>query len=385
MDFNISDSFLSDFPLTVFVAAFALLLSWIMQLWFLLKRVFPLAVYKNPEINHNIEEPLSVIICAKNESNNLKKFLPEILTQEYPNYEVIVVNDCSEDNTETILAELKEKYPKLYYTTIPVDKKFKHGKKLAISIGIKAAKNENLVFTDADCRSVSKKWLKHMATALTKDNIEIVTGFGGYEKRRGFFNQLVRYDAFFAAIQYMGFTASKKPYMGTGRNLAYKKGLYIKTKGFRNHSHILSGDDDLFVHQAANKENTTILINKESQTISKAPDSFKEWIDQKSRHLSTTPLYKKNIKRELALEPLSRIIFWTSAVFLMFFNIFVLLASFFIVTKIIMQLIMWRKIAKKMEQEKLYLSVTWFEFIHPFLLLIPYFGYLLGKEKNSWK
>ena len=199
-------------------------------------------------------EPVSVVICAQNEELNLKKFLPSVLNQNYPEYEVIVVDDCSTDNTADVLSEFKLKYKNLRVTFINKDDKFSHGKKLALTVGIKGAKHEWLLLTDADCEPVNENWIKTMSQNFTKDT-SVVLGYGGYFRKRSILNNLIRFDALFIALQYFSLALKGKPYMGVGRNLAYRQSLFFKNKGFASHYQLLSGDDDLFINEVANKKN----------------------------------------------------------------------------------------------------------------------------------
>lgn len=361
-----------------------LVFSWIIQLLFYLIRVVPLAFYKQKKSDVQKQLPASVIICAKNEAHNLKKFLPTILSQDYSDYEVIVVNDCSEDETELVLAELKSKFPHLYYTNIPIDHKFSHGKKLAISLGIKAAKHENMVFTDADCKAESDLWLQHMMKGFSNPSKDIVLGFGGYEKRKGFINLLVRYDTFFAAIQYFGYALSGKPYMGVGRNLAYKKSLFNKNNGLQSHMHIASGDDDLFISETADKKNTTVVIHPEAHTTSVSPLTMRKWRDQKSRHLTTATHHKRSIQFSLILEIISRIILLSVGIYLILINTFVIIAASAILSRLMIQLFLWRRIAKQLKQGNLYWSVLFFDWLHPIMLLWAYSGNI-RRNKKRWK
>ncbi len=374
---------LSPVQLAIFSIFF---ISWLIQIRFLLVRVRPLAFFKPcyDEVS-NSKRPVSVIICAKNEAENLQKFLPLILTQNYPNYEVVVVNDCSEDDSELILAGLKEKYSHLYYTNIPIDRKFRHGKKLALTIGIKAARNEYLVLTDADCYPRSEHWLSEMMKGFNNSERDIVLGVGCYKKERGFTNLLTRYDTFFTAIQYLGFALSGNPYMGVGRNLAYKKKLFVKNNGFRNHSHILSGDDDLFVHEVANKNNVSIVIRPNAQTLSIAPESLKQWKNQKSRHLSTAPYYKFNIKTELISESLSRQLLIYLGIILIIINTFVIFTAVTIIIKYLIQFFFWKRISKKLSQKRFELKMFIFDIIHPWFLLWAYSAYFFSRNRNKWK
>jgi biofilm PGA synthesis N-glycosyltransferase PgaC len=264
-----------------------------------------LAFYKSKE-KENKKDPVSVIICAKNEVKNLRKFLPVVLDQHYPNYEVIVVNDCSWDETEEYLKEIKPQYPHLIVSTIREQDKYRHGKKFALTLGIKAAKSEILLMTDADCMPAGKNWISLMISAYKPDT-EIVLGYGGYIREKGLLNSLIRFDTFQVAVQYLSFALSRNAYMGVGRNLCYRKSIFFKSKGFANHYHLFSGDDDLFVKENANARNTRIEINKEAFTYSEAKHTFGEWFKQKARHGTTANYYKSNHKILLSLFTLSNI------------------------------------------------------------------------------
>jgi glycosyltransferase involved in cell wall biosynthesis len=232
----------------------------LLQLYYVLVVYRKLAIFKSPDLESQLNSPLSVIICAKNEVQNLKKNLSSILNQNYPNFEVIVVNDCSNDGTEWYLRDLSLDYKNLKIVTINDHPRFKHGKKFAVTMGIKAAQNENLVFTDADCFPESEHWLSLMQRNFDNQT-DIVLGYSPYEIKGGFLNKFIRFETFYTAINYLSYALRGIPYMGVGRNLAYKKSLFFKGKGFASHMHILSGDDDLFVNQNANNFNTKIEIH----------------------------------------------------------------------------------------------------------------------------
>ena len=339
--------------------------------------------YKQKD-RHTSNEPVSVIICARNEVENLKKYLPIVLTQDYPNYEVIVVNDCSCDESEETLAVLQTKYPRLRVTTINEDKKFYHGKKLALTIGIKAAKNELLLLTDADCYPVDKNWINRMQQNFT-DKTEIVLGYGGYINKKGWLNRLIRFDTFFIALQYFGLTLAGKPYMGVGRNLAYRKSTFFKNKGFARYSYILSGDDDLFINNIAKKNNIKIEIDKTSHTRSLPKTTLKKWLTQKRRHLTTGKYYKAKSKFILGLEILSRNFFYLSFIILLVlkFNYKIILIAFLI--RLLLQSIIIKKGMNRLQEKGFLLLTTLFDIILPiinFYLLIS--NYLITKH-NKWK
>jgi cellulose synthase/poly-beta-1,6-N-acetylglucosamine synthase-like glycosyltransferase len=311
-----------------------------------------------------IHEPVSVVICARNEYENLKLNLPSVLNQDYPSFEVIVVNDCSYDKSEELLKDLCTQYSNLRYTNIPIDEKFVHGKKLALTIGIKSAKNELLLLTDADCKINSEKWISKM-TQHFSDDIDIVLGYGPYSKRKGFLNKIVRTDTFFIALQYFSFSLNGFTYMGVGRNLAYKKSLFFKNKGFASHSNLLSGDDDLFVNSVAGKGNVKIEIDKETFAYSATKKTIKEWVRQKKRHLTTGSKYKLTHKFLLGTEILTRMGFYLLLIVLLCLGVSVETVMKATASKLFIQIIVFKIVQNRLDEKDLLLSSLILDFIMP--------------------
>jgi len=262
----------------------------------------------------SFSNPISIIICAKNEEENLKENLPKILNQKYFNFEVIVVNDQSIDGTSFLLEELEKSYSNLVVVTIDNHVNQKIGKKFALTLGIKTAKYEHLLLTDADCVPNSENWVKQMSSNFNTS--EIVLGFGGYQKRKSLLNKFIRFDTFNVAQQYLSFALAGQTYMGVGRNLAYKKSLFFDNKGFASHIHIPSGDDDLFIQEIAPKSTVTIEMSEDTHTTSEVIQSWREWAYQKRRHITTAPLYKTKFKILLTLYPYAQLLFWVSIILL---------------------------------------------------------------------
>ena len=343
----------------------------------------PLSRFKTSRLTGTYsEEPISVIICARNEDDNLTEFLPKVLSQDYKNFEVVVVNDCSWDNTEHVIDEFSKIFPNLRKANIKEDAYYKHGKKFAMLVGIKAATHNRLVFTDADCYPASTKWLSEMAQSFNNEK-EIVLAYGAYEKKNGFLNLLIRYDTFSIAVQYLSAALKGKAYMGVGRNLAYTKELFFREKGFSKHYHIQSGDDDLFVNQAANDKNVNICIDKEAITYSKPKLSLKEWRIQKARHLSTSPLYTQASQLKLAFNYFSLYFFYFSLLALLSQSSTLLLFPIVWIVKGICQLLIMNKSSQKLnEYDLLWVSV----FLEPVLLIIyPIFHITkLFYKPNKW-
>lgn len=357
--------------------------AFLIEVFYYLYFYFSVAKFIHPELT-NKKPPVSVIICARNEEKNLSEFLPAVLEQDYPEYEVIVVNDCSEDDSYIVLGEFLKKYTHLKVSNINRDPKFTHNKKFAQLIGIKAAKNEILLFTDADCRPESDKWLALMVSRF-EEKIDFVLGYGGYMRNKGLLNSYLRYDTMFIAMQYMGMTLRGIPYMGVGRNLAYRRSLFFQKKGFGGHTHLASGDDDLFVNANATRENTAIEFRKDSQTRSVPSSGFKEFFRQKSRHLTTARYYKLSDKMILAIEPVARIIFYSALVILLSSLYLWPFATGLFGFRLIIQLIIFMVVRERLNEKGILPLIPIFDILSPFINLMIYVSSRKQEtSKNLW-
>ncbi|MBR4264635.1 MAG: glycosyltransferase [Bacteroidales bacterium] len=328
--------------------------------------------------------PVSVIICAKNEAENLKERLKYILDQDYPDFEVIVVNDQSTDDTELVLDEYKQLYKNLYVTEISHDRFFRQGKKLALTIGIKAAKNEWLLLTDADCIPTSEHWIRTMAQHFTEQN-DFVLGYGGYEERPGMLNKLIRYETGFIALQYFTYAESGMPYMGVGRNLAYRKSLFDKTRGFASHSRLMSGDDDIFVNDNAQKKRVAVSYNPNSFTMCLPKMSFSDWNSQKQRHYTASERYKKKHKLVLGLEVFSRSLFYIMTAFISCFPpLYIITGSLFLLRYLLFIRAVYH-MSEKFRIKDVKALALLFDIILPYINMVQFVLGRIRKERLKWK
>lgn len=373
---------LTTYELILFIV---LIFSVFVQLFYYLLIYARVATKRSNKLVNTIDEspPVSVVICARNEEENLEQFLPLVLEQEYPTFEVVVVDDCSVDNTDMVLRRLAEKYPHLRTTTIKPDNKFRHGKKLALTVGIKAANHSWLLLTDADCKPASKYWIREMAKNFKAPN-QVVLGYGGYSKGRGGLNRLIRYDTFYIAMQYLGFAKFGLPYMGVGRNLAYKKELFFENKGFANHNHMLSGDDDLFVQQVAKKQNTCVELSPMAHTRSVASATFKEWVNQKRRHLSTSPKYRAGVKVWLGLEPFSRLMFWCAGILLLLNQNYLMVVGGIMLFRLLITSIILKIAMNRLNERKIFLLSFVYDLFSPLYTGVLLLANSLTKKRSKW-
>jgi glycosyltransferase involved in cell wall biosynthesis len=269
-----------------------------------------IAFYKLKAKTKTQQHPVSVIICARDEDENLARNLPGVLVQSYRStYEVVAVNDNSLDDSKYILQELKKTFKSLNVVELTQEAVHISGKKYPLSIGIREAKHEVLLLTDADCVPASEHWVEKMQDGYD-ENIEIVLGYGAYHKTKGLLNKLIRFETFHTALQYLSYALAGLPYMGVGRNLSYKKSLFLRSKGFSSINHIPSGDDDLFINKVATKNNTAVVIDPDAVTRSIPRTTWAGWLRQKSRHYTTAKYYKPKHKFLLGLYFTTQFIFY---------------------------------------------------------------------------
>ena len=253
------------------------------------KKAFPVSE-KKADLNPLADDcpPVSIIICAHNEAQNLATHLDRLINQNYHSFEVIVVTHNSYDESLNILTSLQHRFKHLKIIECN-DRRV--GKKFALAKGIQAATHEVLLLTDADCKPESNDWLQKMVADM-KGQTEIILGFAPHEEAPGFLNKFIRYETVYTAMQYLSFALAGIPYMGIGRNMAYKKKLFLKAKGFKKHQHLASGDDDLFINEVAHSRNTTVQLDPTTFVYSKPKSTWAAYHRQKERHFSTGRHYQ---------------------------------------------------------------------------------------------
>jgi biofilm PGA synthesis N-glycosyltransferase PgaC len=358
-------------------------LCFIIQLYYLIGVHSRLTRFKPTEQLPEVLIPVSVIISARNEAKNLQENLPVILQQNYPDFEVVVINDCSYDTSDIVLEDMQREYPHLKVVTITEHDRFKTGKKFALTLGIKAAKNEYLLFTDADCKPASEHWITLMAANFSS-SAQIVLGYSPYYKTRNFLNPFIRFETIKTAISYLSSALGGNPYMGIGRNLAYTKSLFFSQKGFASHMHVISGDDDLFVNQHATSGNTVVEIHPDAFMYTSAKTTMTSWYRQKKRHMGVGKLYKNKHRRMLSFDAISGSLFYILIILCFIFKYEPLLALGLFVFRLILQLIIYVKIFKKLSGKDLIWYLPIFDIIYYMYLNV--FG-LIGTflKTTQWK
>ncbi len=348
--------------------------------YFVIFSKFSYATPRQPKSSHNF--PVSIIICAKNEAENLRKNIPLWLEQDYPDFEIILINDSSTDDTKEIMESFATSHSIVHTVDIENNEAFWSNKKYSLTLGIKRAMHPRMLFTDADCKPASNQWLKLMTADLSEEK-QMVLGYGAYDKQPGFLNSLIRYETLMTAVQYFSFAMRGMPYMGVGRNLAYTSQLFYDNRGFMSHMEVNSGDDDLFVNEVANSENVAVCYHPDAFTYSAPKSKFSEWFRQKRRHITTAHHYKTKHKLLLGLYYLSNLLFWVLATLCLIFQDWKI-PLMLILFRILLQYILLGPATQLLQEKKLRI---WLPFLELFLVsfqLIIFITNSFSKPKR-WK
>lgn len=367
-----------DFPGILFLVFCTMVLT---QLIYAV--IVPLRVVLHKKGTRIDKKPgVSIIVCARNEEDNLFKNLPAVLTQDYPKYEVIVVNDMSVDESKHILQAYQKQYPHLRIIELEKNRHRKFSKKMPLTIGIKGAENNILVMIDADCYPAGNQWLKTLVSNYSEGK-EIVIGYGPYEKLPGFLNRLIRYDTAQIAATYFGFAKNRRPYMAVGRNMSYTRTRFFEVDGFKRHYHIQSGDDDLFMSDAATRKNVALEMSPESFVYSHPKQSFAEWIKQKQRHYTTAPKYRLINKLLLGIFPGSLILMLLSFLILLFNYKWWLFVVTLLVFRYLVYWLITSALFKKLAVRDLIIWFPVIELIHA--IVMPFIYYSSDKRgPDKW-
>ena len=332
-------------------------------------------------------EPVSVVICARDAYEYLTELVPALLSQDYPDFEIVIVNDCSDDETEEYLKDLERKESRIKPVQLKQHLNFFNGKKFPLSMGIKSAKNDLLILTECNCMPTNDQWLRSVVNCYGSKT-EIVIGYSPYVQKKSTLNRLMRFDALQQGLLYLSAALKRHPYMGIGRNLSYRKELFYRNKGFISHYTTSVGDDDLFIGQAANKKNTEVLIDAENAIRTNPTGNFRLWMRQKSSRYSTIPQYSLRARLSLSLFYISQFLFYASFITLLVLNpafqlsfgavYYIPILAFFFLLRFGTQLFIYYKASKRLGERGLLPGLLIYDLL--FTLLSPLFR-LMGRMR----
>ncbi|MDO5523085.1 MAG: glycosyltransferase [Bacteroidia bacterium] len=358
------------------------IISGAVSLFFIVQLIYYLWIYRKPyayelkrdksQLSADNLPSVSVIIASKNESENLQKYLPSILEQDYPHFEVVVVNMGSTDETDMLLKGLSQKYTNLYHTYVPAEAEDLNDKKLALTLGIKAAKNDVLLFTEAYCVPVSNKWIQEFANEFSNGK-DIVLGFCRLEiEKKVAMRKFILYDNLVHGLKYLSLAIIGKPFMGIGRNMAYKKEIFFERKGFSPILNIEAGEDDLYINKIVKRKNVGVVVSPESMTKSDVVNNFFTWRALKSKYLYTKQFYRGISSFVFGFETLSKYLFYLSVVAGIAYGVFhenypiIAFSVILLIARFIVQLNIIGKNSRLFGAGKFHINLLFFDIFQPF-------------------
>ena len=388
--FDILVSSLAKWELGVLIL---MVLLMVYQLYYYL-RYINFSNRKYIESNQSTLPKVSVVVCAHNERENLENYLHTLLSQDYPEYEVIVVDDESEDNSLIVLEQYARQYPNFYHTFVPQGARVISSKKLALTIGIKAAHYDYILLTDADCRPESRNWIREMMKGYDHESTEMVIGFSPYFERETLLSGLISYDTLFNGLQYMGMARAGHPYMGVGRNLSYRRSTFFNNQGFQGLLDVRAGDDDLFVNKVTTnyrkrnhrKSNVNVVCNPDALTWSAPKTTWKQWMQQKQRHLSVSNKYTSLNKFRLTIEPFTRGMIYILLLVALSLGSHMLMATVIMLwfIRLLIMLFVINRAAYKLQLGRFSLEIILYDILLPIVTLYLLTVNTFRKQKIYW-
>ena len=344
-------------------------------------RFSKLAFYKR-QVRMKVDdelEPVSIVVCARDAYEQLSELIPALLSQDYPQFEVVVVNDCSDDETEEYLKDLERREPRIKPVQLRQHLNFFIGKKFPLSVGIKSASYDLMVLTDFDCMPTSNLWLRSMVSCYDY-NTEVVIGYCRMNNTGGLLNRLIRFDALQTGFLYLSSALAGKPYMGVGKNLSYRQRLFFRNKGFTSHYGMTAGEDDIFIGQVATKKNTKVQIDAEDAITCAPPSSFGTWARERCNKYSTIPMHRIGVRFMMALHYWSQFLFYASFIALLFLSpafslpldtsyaaYYYPILAFLFLLRYGSQMILYRGASKRLGEHGLLPGLILWDFIFAFL------------------
>lgn len=256
------------------------------------------------------EEGVTVLVTARNKFQHLKVLIPKLFEQDYPKFDVMIVNDQSSDRTKRLLEDLMARYPKLRSVTVKYTPKHVTAKKYAITLGIKVAKNDVILLTDANTLPQSNQWIRKMTAPVREEGKTFALGYSGYEAKPGTLNEWIQFETILRALFYFSFSLWKSPFMGSGRNLCYRKSFFMDVNAFKGYWGVDGGDDTVFVNTYATGENTKVVIDPAAITVSAPKETVKEYLQQEKNALHAERFFRVEDKRKMGIFGISHALYW---------------------------------------------------------------------------
>jgi glycosyltransferase involved in cell wall biosynthesis len=343
--------------------------------------VFGKFSFDKPAVLKHSQPAVSVIVYAKNDQENMVRLLPKLTAQNYSNFEIVLIDDASGDDAVAVFEDFAKQYKNIKIVSVAHNEQFWGNKKYALTLGIKAASNDCLLFIDNNCLPVSRNWIATMSSQFDTEK-NIILGYNTIANQAGFLNALIRFDRFFKNLQLFAWAKNEKPFSGSNKNIAYTKEAFFSVNGFVSHIKIKQGEAELFVNEAATSLNTEISIHKEGFTIENASQNFKQWAATKEKESQVFKHFKTKDKLRLLLFSFSQMLFIVLAVLLLVLQIQPELVIGLVVFRYIFVGISLSKAAQRLDEKGFLMFFPLFEVAIVFIQLGYINNLIFTKKKH---
>lgn len=364
----------------IFWLLVAFVFSLIIQLIYFWGYFARLAFHK-VSATHSDFPAVSVVLSASNQYSDLKKNLQYFLNQDYPDFEVVVVIDNSDDDTDELLKDFSKQFKNLHIVELRQKLNWFSGRKFALSLGIKSAKHSTILLSDPTCRPETKYWIREMASGFSGGK-EVVIGYATFKTGKKL-NKWLRFTAFYDALFFLSKALRAQPFKGIGKNLAYSRDLFYRHKGFSSHYAINVGDDELFVNRAATGKNTKVRISPEARIEQKKPVGFSGWLRNESTRLRIRQMFGFKEKFSVRLFSSTSFLFYALLIALLVLQAPLIPVMAILLLRLISQMIVFNMAMRILSEKKLILLSPLFEIL---LIIADFFIwiYILIGPRPKW-
>lgn len=335
-------------------------------------------------VNEKPTQPVSVLLTVRNEEENLKRLLPQLLTFNSVKYEVIAVDDYSLDSTYSVLGSFRQKFP--YFKISSLNEETRFSAKLAQNIALKAAQNEWVLLLPVDASEVTPDWLGGFAVNTTTHNRKVMVAYTGIEPAPGWYNLMCRIENFEQQIRSAGFIANGISFIYFEENVAFRKKEYFDIGGYGKKTKEPYANLELIINQFISKKNTVLLLNQYTslrRRIKTEKDDYLNLLQRSYRIERYLPKWKRFF---LGFETFTQVLYlpFLLTVLFVFFDLWPFLAGLAGLI-IIARIIMIKIIQNRLNERKIFIpSLVYGVFISYFKLF--YRWYFSGTSRNNkWR
>ncbi len=327
--------------------------------------------------------PMSLLITFRNEEANLKDNLPSLFENGNNAYEVVAVDNCSQDNSLDVLTSLKNEHPNLRISSL---RQFTfHSDKMAHNIALKAACHDWVTVIPPSINVTGKEWLREISSRLDTDN-QVSVGYSNIAPKSSFFNLLFRCELFFQQLKSFGFIVNRLPFVISQENVVFNKQQYFNVGGFRGKINEPFAKLELVINSFIRKAPVSLILTKETAVYRKEDITWKDYVEL---------LKKEEIVRKHLPPGIRFLLILYEWIFLLFAPIAVVLlvripeiwpvVTSMVICLIFCYLLIIKKLLLRLQEFKLFLPSFLIALILPYIKLMFRIRYIRYGRRKEWK